>query len=56
MVRKVILTEVKEKGKENKTNFEDAYLKNGWTDLAQNWYGRFPTTRNAFPEKWAFSV
>ena len=35
-----------EKYKENKMNFEGAYLKNHWTDLAQFWNRRCLTPRD----------
>ena len=39
---------VKKKYEKTRTNFEDAYLRDGSVDLAEIWNGMFPTPRN-FP-------
>jgi len=40
-----VLRKEEEKYKENKTNFEGAYLENSLVDLAQIWNWRCPTPR-----------
>ena len=41
---------------ENKTNFEDAYLSDGWADLTHIWNRRFPILREFPLQNWLISV
>ena len=45
-------SEGEEKYKENKTNFEGAYLGNGLVDSAQIWNWRCPTPRKCAQKIW----
>ena len=48
---KETLTGDEENYEENKTNFEGAYLKDSWTNLAQIWYGRGVPPQEIFHRK-----
>ena len=45
-----------EKYEENKTNFEGAYLSDGWEDSTRIWNRRCPTSREFSQQNWLFSI
>ena len=51
-----LFKKIKKKYKENKMNFEDAYLSDGSVDSAPIWNRRCPTPRECLQQNWLISV